>query len=319
MQCENVKTQLENKNINYVSNQELKNKNTFKLSSTAEIFVQPKTIADFQNTIQIAAKSELPYFVLGGGSNIVLPEHYSGIIISTESLNQISISDYPQDKNKKLVTCLAGTPTTAFVNFCTKNLLSGAEQFAGLPGSLGGACFMNARCFEKSISDILYSTEHLEFFDNCNTQIISSNLDSSKWDYKVSPFQPSKSNKQKYVLSATFLLDQKTEDFQEIIESECKKYISERVDKGHFKFPSAGSVFKNNHAFGAPSGKIIDEAGLRGTQIGGAKIADFHANFIVNFNNATQKDIKDLVCLTQKTIKEKFGFLLEPEIIFVDK
>ena len=97
-----------------------------------------------------------------------------------------------------------------------------------------------------------------------------------------------------------------------------QKYISERVDKGHFKYPSAGSVFKNNHDFGKPSGKIIDEAGLRGYSIGGAKIADFHGNFIINVNKATAKDIKDLVLYTQTQIKNNFGFSLEPEIIFVD-
>lgn len=318
MQYQEIENSLHSNNISFTQNQTLQNKNTFKISAAADLFIAPKTIEELALSLSIAANSNLPYFVLGGGSNIVFPEHYNGIIISTEALNQISVEPFPSDTTKVLVTCSAGTPTATFVNFCTKNNISGAEQFAGLPGSLGGACFMNARCFNKSISDILYSTEHIELDSKGTTQIITLPFDSTKWDYKLSPFQTQKPDL-KIVTSATFLLEQKSESQHQEIEADCKKYISERVDKGHFKYPSAGSVFKNNHDFGAPSGKLIDQAGLRGTQIGGAKIADFHGNFIINVNNATQKDIKDLVELTQKTVKEKFGFLLEPEIIFVDK
>ena len=107
------------------------------------------------------------------------------------------------------------------------------------------------------------------------------------------------------------------EQIQKEIQQKCNKFISERKEKGHFKYPSAGSVFKNNHTFGKPSGKIIDEAGLKGTQIRGAQIAPFHANFIINVNHATAKDIKDLVTLTQNQVFQKFGYNLEPEIIFL--
>ena len=98
----------------------------------------------------------------------------------------------------------------------------------------------------------------------------------------------------------------------------CKYYINERISKGHFKYPSAGSVFKNNHDFGKPSGKLIDEAGLKGLEYGGAQIAPFHANFIINKNNATSQDIKTLVKKVQNEVKNKFGFNLEPEILFLE-
>ena len=101
--------------------------------------------------------------------------------------------------------------------------------------------------------------------------------------------------------------------------TENKKYIEERKSKGHFDFPSAGSVFRINRGFGAPSGKIIDECGLRGKQIGMAQIAPFHGNFIINLGGATQKDVKALVEFTVKEVKAKTGFCLQPEIIFVDK
>ena len=128
----------------------------------------------------------------------------------------------------------------------------------------------------------------------------------------------------KIILGAIFKLEQDSqettksqEQIQKEIQQKCNKFISERKEKGHFKYPSAGSVFKNNHTFGKPSGKIIDEAGLKGTQIRGAQIAPFHANFIINVNHATAKDIKDLVTLTQNQVFQKFGYNLEPEIIFL--
>ena len=101
------------------------------------------------------------------------------------------------------------------------------------------------------------------------------------------------------------------------LEKECRKYIDDRESKGHFKFPSAGSVFKNNRDFGQPSGKLIDDAGLKGTEFGGAQIAPWHGNFIINKGNARASDIEELVRLAKSRVREKTGFNLECEIIFL--
>jgi UDP-N-acetylmuramate dehydrogenase len=199
----------------------------------------------------------------------------------------------------------------SFVNFCAENGFSGAEKFAGLPGTLGGALFMNARCFDLSISELFVEAYYIDLNDYTEQHKIFS---SSDWDYKVSPFQ----NSHTLILSATFRLKKNVKSKEEL-KSENKKYIEERKSKGHFNFPSAGSVFRNNREFGAPSGKIIDECGLRGKQIGMAQIAPFHGNFIINLGGATQKDVKALVEFTVKEVKAKTGFCLQPEIIFVDK
>ena len=201
----------------------------------------------------------------------------------------------------------------SLVKFCTENNISGLEQFAGLPGSVGGAVYMNARCFDLSISDRLFSVSCMDYSDN-KIKLEQELFDPSAWAYKKSPYQDGN----KFITTATFLLTQKNASEHDTIQEECKKYISERVSKGHFKFPSAGSVFKNNRDFGKPSGQIIDEAGLRGYACGGAKVADFHGNFIINTGNATANDIKTLVKAVQNKVEQKFGFLLEPEIIFVD-
>jgi len=312
-----LKSALQMAGIQFKENEPLAPTTTFKVGSSAALFLIPSTTDQFRASLSSAKSQGCKYFVLGGGSNVVFSDSpYEGIIISTQELNNILVTDdvVPGlSENDVLVTCEAGTPMASFVNFCTKHNYTGAEQFAGLPGTIGGAVYMNARCFEKSISDILFSTEHLELLEHGKSKLINLPFDSTMWDYKKSPFQ----TENRYIVSATFKLCRTNSDNHQHIEAECKKYIAERVDKGHFKFPSAGSVFKNNHAFGKPSGKLIDEAGLKGTAIGGAQIAPFHGNFIINTNKATANDIKQLVELCQKTVKGKFGFDLEPEIIFI--
>lgn len=305
-------------------NEPLAQKTTFKVGGSAELFIKPKNYYSFQIALSNLLATETLFFILGGGSNIVFPDGIlQKVVLSTQdfvSVDKLAPRDLPLDfpektipKDKILITCFSGTPMATLVNYCTEHYISGVEQFAGLPGSVGGATFMNARCFDKSISEIIYYTTHMNL-NKSKVELEHKRFDPTQWDYKKSPFQDGN----KFITTVTFLLDQKTAKDQAKIQAECKKYISERVDKGHFKYPSAGSVFKNNHDFGKPSGKIIDEAGLRGYSIGGAKIADFHGNFIINVNKATAKDIKDLVLYTQTQIKNNFGFSLEPEIIFVD-
>lgn len=303
-------------------NEPLANKSTFKVGGTADLFIKPINYYSFQIVLSVLLESKTKFFILGGGSNIVFPDHYEGVIISTQSFAEIDYMEAencPEDfgkielkPNQCLVTCFTGTSIASLVNFCTKNNIHGVEKFAGLPGTVGGALYMNARCFEQSISDVLFSTTYMEYQDK-SVKLKHILKNPSDWDYKKSPFQ----NEKSFITTATFLLEQQTDTEHDQIESECKKYIAERVDKGHFKFPSAGSVFKNNHLFGKPSGKIIDEAGLKGYQIGGARIADFHGNFIVNTGNATQKDILDLVTYIQTQVQNQFGYKLEPEIIFL--
>ena len=310
--------------IPYTENEPLAQKSTFKVGGTAKLFIMPQNAEQLESAIKAIRSSEIKYFLTGGASNVVFPDgEYNGAIISTQGIKEIFYeSDELSADNKALVTCQCGVPMATFVDFCTKKGLSGAEQFAGLPGTVGGAVYMNARCFDRSISDILYSTTHLEFQDK-TSKIIEKPFDKNEWDYKKSPFQNHQnSSSQRYLVQATFSLTptQQTSDAagaREQIALECKKYIAERVNKGHFKYPSAGSVFKNNHSFGAPSGKLIDDCGLKGLTIGGAQIAPFHGNFIINTGTATAADIRALVQAAQNAVKQKFGFDLEPEIIFV--
>ena len=302
--------------ITYTENEPLAPKSTFKVGGNARLYICPQTIEQLESSISALRSSELPYFVTGGASNVVYPDGtYEGAIINTQAIKEIFYdSDDTLPDGSVLVTCQCGVSMAAFVDFCTRKILTGVEQFAGLPGTIGGAVYMNARCFECSISDLIYSTKHLEYQNN-SPKIVEMEYEASEWDYKKSPFQAPEDPR--YLLEVTFRLKPAKPEEHDRIAADCKKYINERINKGHFKYPSAGSVFKNNHAFGAPSGKLIDECGLKGLQIGGAQIAPFHGNFIINIDHATADDIYKLVQSAKKAVKEKFGFTLEPEIIFV--
>ena len=304
--------------IPYTENEPLAPKSTFKVGGTAKLFITPQTTEQLESTISAARSAEIPYFLTGGASNVVYPDgSYEGAIINTQAIKEIFYDpDEITPDGSVLVTCQCGLPMAAFVDFCTSKNLTGAEQFAGLPGTVGGAVYMNARCFDRSISDILYSTSHIEFQGD-KSKIVELPFNEKDWDYKKSPFQVSEKQAQRYVTQASFRLTPAGEAAHDRIVADSKKYIAERVDKGHFKYPSAGSVFKNNHAFGAPSGKLIDDCGLKGLSIGGAQIAPFHGNFIINTGSATAADIKALVQAAQKAVHDKFGFELEPEIIFI--
>ena len=314
---EKLKEVLKANNIPYSINEKLAPKSTFKVGSTCSIFTAPVSLEQFQLALTLIINSHLPFYILGGGSNTVFPDtNYDGVIISTENLKKIEIIE--ENSTTVLIRCLAGTPVSHFVNFCTEHCLSGMEQFAGLPGSIGGAVYMNARCFNKSINEVFYSATYI----TPKTPLLKEKeYKEEEWAYKVSPFQPKGGSgvieEHNYVLSATFKLNKLCGDNKKCIENECKKYINERVSKGHFKYPSAGSVFKNNRSFGKPSGQLIDEAGLRGFKIGGAQVAPFHGNFIINIDHATQQNIKDIVKKVISTVEEKFGFTLECEIIFL--
>ena len=306
-------------------NELLAPKSTFKIGGRASVYVAPEDYYSFQLTLRRIIADNLPFYITGGGSNLVFPDQgFDGIILSSQNFSDAMLfpkSDLPEDfkdsipqlgKDDVLVSCFAGTPMAAFVSFCTKNDLSGAEQFAGLPGTVGGAAYMNARCFEKSISDIIFYTTWMDYSDK-DIPLHHQLKNPSEWDYKKSPFQ----NNHRFVTTVTFLLKHIHGDAKMQIAKDCRHYTVERIDKGHFKFPSAGSVFKNNHEFGAPSGKLIDECGLKGIKIGGAQIAPFHGNFIINVDHAKASDVRQLVELAQAKVYEKFGFKLEPEIIFL--
>ena len=305
-----------NKNIKILYEEPMAEHTTFKVGGKADVFFEPHTIEELEQITAYLKENSQSFFVLGGGSNLVVSD--AGIncaVICTRSMNQIELlpqeaqsTDIKQSQQHGtlLLRCAAGTLMDDIAAFCEANSISGLETFSGLPGTIGGAVYMNARCYERSISDVL---ECVRWFNTSTGKTELYSFNASDWAYKKSPFQHGGG-----IILEAVLKCKKGSSAE--IKAENAHYIEDRKNKGHFKFPSAGSVFKNNHDFGSPSGKIIDEAGLRGFSIGGAQVAPWHGNFIINTGNATAKDIHDLVLYITETVKRKTGFELEPEIIF---
>lgn len=283
---------------------------TFKIGGNADVFAIPSTTESLVFLLQELQSNTIPYFILGGGSNIVVSdEGIEGFVISTERLN--TITEITSDKDI-ILQCGAGCTIKEITDFCITHELTGFETFAGLPGTIGGASFMNARCYDNSICDILTNAQYVSI-DNLNV-LQNYTMNTKDWDYKKSPFQTRDNSI--IVLSVSLLVKK---GIKQTIETESNKYITDRKTKGHYDFPCAGSVFKNNRSFGKPSGKIIDEVGLKGFSIGKAQIAPFHGNLIINLGGAFAEDINSIVKFTKKKVYETTGFYLESEIIFVGK
>ncbi|MDR2509741.1 MAG: UDP-N-acetylmuramate dehydrogenase [Spirochaetaceae bacterium] len=249
-------------------------------------------------------KEGLPLFILGGGANVLASDAgFCGIVLDTTGFSGVRLE---KGKSYSKLAVRAGTSSDNLAEFAAGLSLSGLEFLAGLPGTAGGAVWMNARCYEKSISDVL---DGVTFMDE-HGAIFSEPFSPSGWDYKKSPFQ----NKNLIILEAFFRVNAgNSRDIQDKME----RYRADRRAKGHFSHPSAGSVFKNNREFGKPSGQIIEELGLRGTQIGGARVADHHGNFIINTGGASAADIRALISLIEEKARSELGIKLEPEIIFL--
>jgi UDP-N-acetylmuramate dehydrogenase len=275
---------------------------TFKAGGPADVWVRPQAegFPEYAAALLRAARAEgIPVFILGGGANLVVSDKgIRGIVLDMTGWQGLVMGE-------GRVTVRSGTAVNRLVDDLAALGWGGLEFLAGMPGTAGGAVWMNARCYEKSVSDVLAETEILD--ENREIQRIP--FKASDFDYKRSPFQ----NRDALILAACFRLEKKPVD---AIRREMEVYRRDREEKGHYRFPSAGSAFKNNRAFGKPTGKIIDELGLRGLQIGGAQVAPFHGNIIINTGNAAATDIRALVDTVREKARAALGIELESEILF---
>ncbi len=302
----------QNKKIALYFDEPLASRTSFKIGGRAALLAEPQDSDSLAELLKSAQAAGVPYFILGGGTNVLFSDAgFDGIVVSTKKLSGISLAQDDGAKNgqKAIIRAAAGESVAALVSFAEREGLSGLEEFAGLPGTVGGAVYMNARCFDREMSDVAAKITWLE---SAGTFIVKSAVFApSDWAYKKSPF----TGTGRVVLSAEFIV-QKGDKAQ--IAQKGAAFVQQRKDKGHYKAPCAGSVFKNNRAFGRPTGKIIDELGLKGERRGGAQIAPFHGNIIINAGGASSADVRALVDLCKARAKEKFGIELEEEIVLVD-
>ena len=239
---------------------------SFKIGGYADIYSEPSSPEELADALAYIRQTQLHAILLGGGSNVLIPdEGIRGAVIHTHNMNRIKLL---QNGAEPHIEAEAGVSMRELTEFCAEQGLTGLEDFAGLPGTVGGAVFMNARCYEKSIADVLISVSVMHFSEK-QYIIEEYGFRQEDWAYKQSPFQPPDKrytaigDERKIIVSATF---KTAPGNKAAIRTKMDTRIADRTEKGHFRLPSAGSVFKNNRAFGKPSGKLIEEAGLRGLQ-----------------------------------------------------
>ncbi|KGO32351.1 UDP-N-acetylmuramate dehydrogenase [Oenococcus alcoholitolerans] len=266
----------------------------------ADYLAFPKSKEEFKELLKAAAKKRLPVHVLGQLSNLLVSDDgIVGLVIITDHLNKISCRG-------TLVAADAGIDMISVSEFAYEHGLSGLEWSAGLPGSVGGAVYMNAGAYGGNTADNLLRVTAL---DKKGQEFIISKEDLG-FSYRNSGIQKN----DYYIVSAEFQL---AKGNKEEIRRWMDDFNLRRISKQPLNYPSNGSVFKRPDGFYA--GKLISDAGLQGTRIGGAQLSVKHANFIVNIDNASSRDYLELISLVKKTISDTFGIKMDPEIKLIGR
>ena len=283
----------------YIEEVPLSKYTTYKVGGIASLIVYPNSVDKLITLIKVLRENKLEYKVLGNGSNVIFSDKpYDGVIIKLDSFDDLKIDN-------TVITVGAGYNLMKLAYKMSKMGLSGLEFAAGIPGSIGGAVYMNAGAYKSDMgyitSSIKVLTEDLEV-----KEIYNRDLD---FHYRSSLLQR---NPNLICIEATLVLKRAiVQDILTLIEDRKQK----RLMSQPLEYPSAGSVFRNPSDDFA--GRLIEEAGLKGKMIGGAIVSPKHANFIVNYNNATAQDIKDLITDVKTTVKDKYNvdLLVEQEFV----
>jgi UDP-N-acetylmuramate dehydrogenase len=282
-------------------NVSLAEQTTFKIGGQAKYFFPARTEKNLIKAVTAAKKLKLPFFILGGGSNLLVSDKgYKGLVIKIMNTKYKMLNDE--------VMAEAGAGLGQLINFSVNIGLSGLEWAVGIPGTIGGAVRGNAGAFDKSMKDIIGTVRVLEMKDNEPKIKILKNAQCG-FGYRDSIF---KKKNNLIILSAELRLKKGK---KKEIENRIKKYSGYKKENHPWNYPSAGSVFKNPSGFSA--GELISECGLRNKRIGQAKISEKHANFIVNLGGASSADVKKLINLAKRSVKNKFKINLEEEIKFL--
>lgn len=282
------------------TNESMKLHTTFRIGGPADIYAQPAGPEDLSELLSVARAENVPVFILGGGANILVADRgIRGMVIDMGSFSLIR-----REGSRLIAGC--GAAVSMLSEKAAEAGLTGLEFVYKMPGSLGGALWMNARCYGRSIGETSGWVEILDRY----LQQRRIDLDPDDFGYKKSPFQENGA----ILIQAGFQLEKGK---SALISEKMGEIERDRRAKGHFQYPSAGSVFKNNRAFGAPTGVILDKLGLKGLRHGGAQIAPFHANIIINTGDATADDVDHLISHAQELAYRVKGIRLEPELRFV--
>ncbi len=293
-----LEKEAESAGCHFVRNAELKNYTTFKIGGKTPILIDLDSAEKCVKLIPFAAKNKIPYRIFGRGSNLIVDDRGVDSVIFHIFGGEAALCG----ENK--VSCFAGISLVKACGFALENGLGGLEFAYGIPGSVGGAVYMNAGAYGGEIKDVITSVAAMDK-DGSVRYYDSSELDMS---YRKSRFTQS----DEVVLTAEFTLVKKDK-------TEIRKKMDELMEKRRTKqpldFPSAGSTFKRPE--GSYASLLIEQSGLKGFSVGGAEVSTKHSGFVINKGNASFDDLMKLISEVKAIVKEKTGYLLEcePEII----
>ena len=269
---------------------------TFRVGGPADFFVTPKAKEEVRDVIRICKEAGMPYYIIGNGSNLLVSDAgYRGVIVQIyKEMNEVKVEG-------DLVKAQAGALLSGIAAKALGAELSGFEFASGIPGAIGGACVMNAGAYGGEMKDVLESVTVL----TGEGKIIELSRNELELGYRTSVI----AKKGYIVLGAVLKLERGDGEKIKTYMDELKE---KRVTKQPLEYPSAGSTFKRPEGYFA--GKLIEDAGLRGFQVGGAQVSEKHCGFVINRNHATAADIMELMRQVQIRVKENSGVDLEPEV-----
>lgn len=273
---------------------------TFKIGGAADTYVRVTSLSKLSAIIKECMDSDVDFMIIGNGSNILAPdEGYHGVVIRLDGdFRKISLVD------EDTIYCGAGATLAALCKFASRCGLSGLEFAWGIPGTVGGAVFMNAGAYGGEMKDVVYSVNHL----NYDGEAGRTEKDDLEMGYRTSVYR----GKKAVITGVTLKLKK---DDPENIRARMDDYMGRRSSKQPLDYPSAGSVFKRPE--GAFAGALIQQCGLKGKCHGDAQVSEKHAGFIINKNKATANDVKSLIREVQTKVFDETGYNLECELIIL--
>ena len=288
--------------IPFTQNEMLSAHTTFRIGGPAEVFANPQNAEQTATAVRFCKENGIKLFPLGKGSNLLVSDDgASGIVLRLgHEMSKICLLD------EETIYCEAGASLAKLCSFALENSLTGLEFAYGIPGSVGGAVFMNAGAYGGEIKDVILYVEHID--ENGKRGKFSG--EELQMSYRHSAY----SSKKHIIIAAVFRLKKgdKTE-----IKAKMDELLDKRFDKQPMDKPSAGSTFKRPE--GAFASALIDQCGLKGFTVGGAQVSEKHAGFIINKGGATCADVLELIKQVQDKVKADTGFALEPEVEILNR
>ncbi len=286
--------------IEIKENEPMRRHTTFAIGGPADLFVMPKTRKELLGTLDVFREQNIPFLLLGNGSNMLVADAgIRGAVVCTTDLDEVRVHD------DNTVTAEAGALLSRIARRAQRSGLAGAEFAGGIPGSLGGAVYMNVGAYDGQMAGIVQETEFVDGEGNLRTLRGGEH----GFGYRTSVFRQ---HPDWTVLCSTMLLQ--AGDSAAILDK-MNDFAQRRRDKQPLNFPSAGSTFKRPE--GHFAGQLIEQAGLKGVSVGAAQVSEKHAGFLINRGGATCDDMLRLIELVQDKVREQFGVELECEVRIV--